>query len=124
VLAVHPHGLGAEPQRLATGAAAVLRARVEHHADVPGGVGDPPVALTEDRGAAAAGVGESADHPQRRRLPGAVGAEEAGDRPRLAGERDVVDGQVAAEALAESLRLDHARPEAMPMGRKAKRLTR
>jgi hypothetical protein len=57
---------------------------------------------------AAVGPHEPEDHPQRRRLAGAVGAEERGDAtgPDLEGE--AVDGGRRAVVLAELLDSDHA----------------
>ena len=64
-----------------------------------GQVGEPaPV----DRGGPRGGRGEADDDAHRRRLAGAVGAEEAGDPTGGRGERDVVDGgQPASVGLRE-----------------------
>ena len=53
------------------------------------------------------GAVEAEDQPHRRRLAGAVGAEEAGDDPGLDREGEVVDGDLLAVTLAESVDLDH-----------------
>ena len=56
----------------------------------------------------AAGVGalEARDHAERRRLPAAAGAEQREELAVADLERDVVDGGVAAEALADALEDD------------------
>ena len=86
----------------------------------PGGWSAPPAARR--RGAAArAGRGSAAvdrdlargrrvepeDHPHRRRLAGAVGAEEAGHDARAGPEREPVHGRLRAVALRQFGRFDH-----------------
>ena len=54
------------------------------------------------------------DHPEQRRLAGAVGADHADDPGRRQREREVLDQQPVAEALAQALGLDHDVAEARP----------
>ena len=49
---------------------------------------------------------QAVEHFDRRRLAGAVGAEEAEDLARRDGERDAVDGDEVVEALGELVHLD------------------
>src|SRR5690606_41565264 len=61
------------------------------------------------------------DHPEDRRLAGAVGPDDADDRARRNGEAQVVDEQPVAIALAHAVELDHRAAE--PLGdRKSTRL--
>jgi len=56
---------------------------------------------------------QAQDHPQRCRLPGPVGPEEARDRSRFQHERQIRDRHNLAEALGQRLGLDdrcHLRP--------------
>ena len=64
---------------------------------------------------AARGVGEAEDHPQRRRLARSVGAEKAGDQPRLDLEADPVHRSHAAEALGQVAHLDRAHRCHLPL---------
>ena len=57
---------------------------------------------------------QAGDHAHRRRLAGAVRAEEAGHRAGLQRERDVVDDGPAAVLLGQSADLDHRRPPLRP----------
>ena len=50
---------------------------------------------------------ETEHHPHRRRLAGAVGAEEAGDDAGLHGEGEVGNGGGVAVALGEFVDIDH-----------------
>jgi hypothetical protein len=102
------HGAGAEGQHLATGAADVLGGGVEEDPDVEAGVGDVAVVVAADGDLAGRGGGEPAHHPHRGRLAGAVRPQEAGHPPRLAAERDVVDGAERAVGLGQPGDLDHA----------------
>ena len=82
-------------------------ARLEHGADaveraVELGIGD-----AEDRGAAGIGMDEPEHRAERRRLAGAVRAEEARDRARLDPEAEPGDRLRLPEALAEPVDLDH-----------------
>ena len=99
--------LRGQRQRLAAAAAGVLGGGVQQHADLAAGVGQAAVAGVQHRRGAGVRVREPADHPQRGRLAGAVGAEEAGHGAGLAVERDVIDRQLAAVALGEMLDGDH-----------------
>ena len=55
---------------------------------------------------------QAGDHPHRRRLAGAVRAEEAGHRAGLQGERHVVDDGPPAVLLGQSADRDHLKPPA------------
>jgi hypothetical protein len=79
----------------------VLGRGVEQDPDAPAGVRQVAVAPAEDPGLAAVGLGEADEHPHRRGLAGAVGAEEARDGARLAAERDIGDDGAPAELLGE-----------------------
>src|SRR5206468_3910187 len=57
----------------------------------------------EDRDLAGVGRDDVVDHAQRRRLAGAVRAEDAVDDAARDRERDPVDGDVVAEALDDAL---------------------
>ncbi len=101
-----PGGGGLDPQVVATGAAGVEVRRLEGRADDRERVGDVGVALAVDRRRAGAGADEAEQHPQRRRLARAVGAEEAGDAAGLDVEVEVVDRREGPEALRQTPHLD------------------
>ena len=103
----HAHGVGGDGERLAATAPGVLRRRVEQDPDAPAGVGQVAVAPAEDLGVAAVGLGEADEHPHRRGLAGAVGAEEARDGARLAAEGDIRDDGAPPELPGESFGFDH-----------------
>jgi hypothetical protein len=65
------------------------------------------VAAAENERAAGGRLDEMKEHPQRRRLPGAVRPEEAGHRPALERKRQIVDREHLAEPLRQMLRADH-----------------
>ena len=67
--------------------------RLEHRADPKRRPLELRVGLAEDERVAARRLREPEQHAQRRRLAGAVRAEEAGDRARLERERQIVDGE-------------------------------
>ena len=103
-------------EHLAAGAAGVLGGGVEQHARRGGrgwgcrGKCSPPI-VTSPRGRR----GQPDHDAHGGGLAGAVGAEEAGDRARLAHEADVVDGGEARRTPGESFDLDHgAQPAAAP----------
>ena len=104
----HAHRLRGDGERLAAAAPGVLRRRVEQDPDAPPGIRQVAVAAAEDPGLAAVGLGQADEHPHRRGLAGAVGAEEARDGARLAAERDVGDDGAPAELLGECFGFDHA----------------
>ena len=87
----HAHRLSGDGERLAAAAPGVLGGRVEQDADAPAGVRQVAVAPAEDMGVAPVWLGQADEHPHRRGLAGAVGAEKAGDGARLAAECDVRD---------------------------------
>ena len=89
------------PQVVAAGAARMEVRRLEHGSDSQRRMIERGIGLAEDQGAAAARLGEPEQHPQRRRLAGAVRAEEAGDRPRREDERERVDGEHRPEPLRQ-----------------------
>ncbi len=69
---------------------------------------------------------EAVDHPQRRRLATTGAAQEDDDLALIDGERQVVDGQHAAEALGDVIDLDHrtAPPALIGGGRMSRSSTR
>ncbi len=71
--------------------------------DAAGRARDLLVRHSEDRRGAAGGLVESKQHAQRCRLACSVGSQEAGYRPALQAERQVVDSDDAAEPLAQVL---------------------
>ena len=93
-----------EPAQVVAGRATrVQGARLQqraHLAERGGGVG---VAVPVDGHAAGARAVQAEDHPHRRRLAGAVRAEEAGHAAGLDGEGDAVDGGLLAVGLGEVL---------------------
>ena len=72
------------------------------------GLGNRDERHAGDGGVAVVGSGEPGDHPQRGRLAGAVGAEEAGHRPAVAGEGDVVDDGNVAVTFGQGFSSNHA----------------
>ncbi len=99
---------GQPAQVVARGAAGVHGLGLEQRADLAqrgGGVG---VAVAVDGDAARGRAVQAEDHAHRRRLAGAVGAEEAGDPAGLDGEVDAVDGDLRAVRLGEAAGDDHA----------------
>ena len=84
-------------------AAGVEVGRLEHRADPQRRPVDPRVGLLEDERPPARSVPQAEQHPQGRRLAGAVRAKEAGDRPRLERERQVVDSDELAESLRQRI---------------------
>ena len=90
-VAADPTARAERAQVVAARAARVEVGRLEHRADPQRGPLERRVGLAEDERAAARRRREPEQHPQRRRLAGAVRAEEAGDRARLEREREIVD---------------------------------
>ena len=80
--------------------------RFEHGTDGRGRVLEVLVVAPGDGGRPGGGVHQAEQHAQGRRLPRAVGAEEAGDAPGLDGEREVVDGQHFPEVFGQPVDLD------------------
>ena len=89
-----------------SGAAWMKVRGLEHRPDSPSGPRKVRIWLTEDKRAAARRCGESEQHPQGRCLAGAVGPEEAGDRPRLERKREIVDRDERPEPLRQRLGYD------------------
>ena len=85
----------------------MLGGGVEEYADLEAGVGQVVNRTPQDVRGARGGWGEPDDDAQRGGLPGAVGAEEAGDAARLGGEGDVVDRGEGAVRLGDGLDGDH-----------------
>ena len=113
----HAHGLGGHGERLAAAAPGVLGGRVEQDADAPARVGQVAVAPAEDPGLAAVGLGQADEHPHRRGLAGAVGAEKARDGARLAAEGDVRDDGAPPSCLVSpsvSIMSADSRPAVLP----------
>ena len=102
------HGLGADGEDLAAGAAGVLGRGVEQYADVQPGVGDVVVEVASDRDPTVRRWGEADHDAHRGRLAGTVGAQEPGHPTGLADEADVVDGCECAVLPSESFDIDHA----------------
>ena len=101
----------ARPRRRGPGggrgpAAGVEAARLQHGADLAGRVGELAVGPAVDGGGAGGRGDQAEQHAQGGRLAGAVGAEEAGDRPLVDLEVEVVDGEHVAEALGEPVHAD------------------
>ena len=69
---------------------------------VGGETGDPAILEAH---CARGGRQVAGDQVEQRRFPRAVGADDAGDRARLDGERDVGDGSQAAEVLRQLVKL-------------------
>ncbi|ELS56589.1 putative Nodulation ABC transporter NodI [Streptomyces viridochromogenes Tue57] len=110
---VHPPGrdagqLGQTQQVVAGRPAAVHGLGVQQGADLAGGVGQLAVRIAADGDLARGRVVQAQDHPHRRRLARAVGAQEAGDGagPHLEGQ--VVHSGLVAVALGQADSLDHA----------------
>ena len=82
-------------------------ARLEQRADLVQRRGVVAVGLAVDGHVARGRRVEAEDQPHRRRLPGAVRAEEAGHDPGLDGEGELVDGALVAVVLRQAVGLDH-----------------
>ena len=107
LIASQPQEPGDEDQVLAAGQVLVDRRELAGEADIAAdlvGVGDDVVA--EDPGAPLGGPGQGGEHPDRRRLAGAVGPEDAVDAALGHREVDPVDGANVAEVLDEAACLD------------------
>ena len=100
------------PQVVAPGPARVDRAGVEQRTDLAQRFGVRRERPAVHERLPGGGSVEAEHHPHRRRLAGAVGAEEAGDQPLLDVEAQVVDGHHVAVPLGESSYLDHLVPPA------------
>lgn len=95
------HHCGGDGEDFASGAAGVLRGRVQQDADFQSGVRQVDEAVTQDVCGAVGGRGETDDDAHRGGLPGAVRAQESGDAPGAGGESDIVDGGVLVVALGD-----------------------
>ena len=111
--------LGEREQVLARAAAAVHRLGVEQRAHLAGGVGELAEGVAADGGVARGRGVQAQNHAHRRRLAGAVGPQEAGDRARPYLERQVVHGRLGAIALRQADCLDHSPPLARCLGAEA-----
>ena len=100
---VDAHQLGGDRERLAPTTTAVLSGGVEQDPDAAAGVGEVSQAAAEHERLAGVRLGEPREHPERRRLAGAVGAEEPGHGSGLDAEGDVLDDSLPAEPLGEIL---------------------
>ena len=89
------------------GAAGVDGPRLEQRADLVQRRLVVPVVLAVHDHVARGRRVEAEDQPHRRRLPGAVRAEETGDDPGPDGERQVVDGPLVAVVLRQAGGFDH-----------------
>ncbi len=83
---------GQHAQVVACAPARVEAGRLEHGADLVRGSSRSPYGVPADRGGAAGRCDEAEQHAQRRRLAGAVRAEEAGDGALACDEAQAVDG--------------------------------
>jgi hypothetical protein len=90
---------GQDPQVVASRAARMEPALLQHGPDPPGRVGQLPVGPAVDGGRARGRGDQAEQHPQGGGLAGPVGAEEAGHRPRVDLEVEAVDRQHVAEPL-------------------------
>ena len=105
----HADGLRGDGERLAAAAPGVLRGGVEQDPDAPSGVRQVAVVPAEDPRFAAVGLCQADEHPHRRGLAGAVGAEEAGDGAGFAAEADVGDDRPSSEPFGDVVGFDHGR---------------
>ena len=103
---VEPGRGGQDPEVVAGRAARVEPARLQDRPDPAGRVGQLAVGPAGDGGRAGGRGDQAEEHPQGGRLAGAVGAEEAHDRPGVDLEVELVDGEHVAEALGEALDAD------------------
>ena len=92
---------------ISTRPARVRVERLEERSDLLDGPVERAIRDAEDRRAPRGRMDEPENRPHGRRLPGAVRAEEAGDRPRRDREREIVDREGRAVPLREPLDLDH-----------------
>src|SRR6266700_6582373 len=95
-------GVGQPQQVVAGGAARLQRGGVQQRPDVGQRVPQGPVRPPADQRAALLGRVQAQDHPHGGGLPGTVGADKAGDLPRLDGERHPVQGNGRPEPLAQT----------------------
>jgi hypothetical protein len=77
--------------------------RLQHSADAARRTGELRVWLIEDQRPPGRRRGQPKQHPQRRRLPGPVWAEEARDRPCLERERQIIDSRQPTKSLRQTL---------------------
>jgi hypothetical protein len=94
---------------VAARAARVKVGRLEDRTDPQRRVLELGVGPVEQQRRAARRRSQAEQHAQRRRLPGAIGAEEARDRARLEHERQTVNRQDAAEPLRQRVGYDDSR---------------
>jgi hypothetical protein len=80
---------------------------LEHGAHHPDRVTQHPVGKAVHDGVARGGQREAQQHPQGRRLAGAVRAEESQHAPRLGPEAEAVDSEVRAVPLRQVADLEH-----------------
>src|SRR4029079_19795421 len=79
----------------------------EHGPRLVHGLDEVAELLPVDRRVARGGADEAEERPERRRLPGAVRADEAGDAAVRGAEGDAVHGNDLPESLAQVVDLDH-----------------
>ena len=103
-----PGSVGKGQQVVAPGAPRVEVRRLERGPDDGEGVGDVVVATPLDGCGAGGRTDQPEEHPQGRRLAGAVRAEEAGDPAGNDVEVELVDGRQPAEPLRQPADLDPA----------------
>src|SRR5690606_36033190 len=101
------HEAGGEGEDLPAAASRVLRGGVQQHTDPAARVGELGERHAQDGAAAGGRGGQPGEHAHRRRLPGPVRAEEAGDAPGTGGEGDGVDDETVAVPFRQVLGCDH-----------------
>ena len=109
---------GTEGEQVVAGAAAAVDGLgIEQRADLSHWGRRVDVRSAVDQRGAGSRPVQAEDHPHRRRLPGPVGTEEAGDDTRPDGGADAVDGELAgrrcaevAVSLGELLQFNHGLP--------------
>ena len=90
-------------EMVASRAAWVKVGRLKHRADSPSSSGKVCVWLAEDKRPAARRRREAEQHPQRRRLAGAVRPQKARNRARLERKGEIVDSDESPEPLRQRL---------------------
>jgi len=99
-------GLADDAQVIAPGPVPMRRARLKDRADAADRLIQVGIADAADGGRSRGRLDQIEQHPQRRRLPRTVRAEEPGHPARFHRERQVIDGPDAAVFLAQPADLD------------------
>ena len=106
-IAADAMGLGLRQQVVVGAAAGVDRSRFEQRADLVQRRLEGAIGAAVDRRPAGRGPVEAQDQAHRRRLAGAVRAQEPGHDARLHREAEVIDSELVAVSLGQSLDLNH-----------------